>query len=467
MAKRLIALLAAVAMLFTFVACQQGGQGGSDATPTPAQGGDDATPTEGVDYTEGGKWLNIPGANDNMDWRLPAMKFKTTEVVFLNHGEIAQPDIERFSAFRDGYGLSHTTVTVGPEDRITKFVSSVMSEEAPDIFVYSFLPSMVNKGYVQPWDDYMDMSIGLWDKYRESAETLKYNGHYYSVGAQQARWDSAVFYNVSIFEELSLKSPKEYYDEGNWTWTTMRELAKQATVDADGDGTPEIYGFAADTGSCFVYSTGTAFVTFDSAAELGASNNMRSDGVARAMQFYTDLIVNDGVTLWGSDLRNEFAAGQIAMYHPDAAWYCFGWVDMMKAGTVALVPFPKDPNADAYYIKEVYGDYMMGANCKNPEGAAAYVLSAMYDQLNTNDHIEKTNEERFEAGGWSNEIDDMIQEMCYSEDKVPVQMTWITFELGEYWGDIWFGPHLGEPWSAIAEAVYPKVQDNIVRVMEG
>ncbi len=453
--KKIIALLLAAVMVFTFVACS-GGNGEDESTPTPAPG-TDATPTGAeVDYTEGGKYLNFPGANGDDNLKLPALELTSNEVTFLTHDAPADPSLDRFIAFRDAYGASLKVTVVGASDRITKFVAAVMGGESPDMFNYDFRPSLVNKGYCAPWDDYIDFSLGLWDDVRASLDNVKFKNHYYTVGTAPSRWNSLIYYNTEIFEELSLKTPKEYYDEGNWTWTTMRELALQATVDADSDGSPEIYGFACGACPGFFYSAGKALVEY---SDEGAINNMKSAEVARAMQFYTDLVVNDGSTLYGEDLRKEFAAGQIAMYCA-SGWYSFSWGDMMLNQTLELVPFPKDPDADAYYVHEVFGSYMMGKDSPNPYGAAAYMYSALYDNFNTQEKIEKTSEERVEEGGWSNEIDDMIMTMCY-ENKVPVLSTWSTFELGEFWGEIWFGPHLGEPWSAIAEEVAPQVDEKI------
>jgi len=45
-------------------------------------------------------------------------------------------------------------------------------------------------------------------------------------------------------------------------------------------------------------------------------------------------------------------------------------------------------------------------------------------------------------------------------------MTYTTFNLGQFFGDIWFRPLLGEPWSAIAEELYPKINEEIASLLE-
>jgi len=38
--------------------------------------------------------------------------------------------------------------------------------------------------------------------------------------------------------------------------------------------------------------------------------------------------------------------------------------------------------------------------------------------------------------------------------------------MDEYWGDLWYRTTQGEPWATIAEELYPRVQDNIERVID-
>ena len=49
-------------------------------------------------------------------------------------------------------------------------------------------------------------------------------------------------YNKTMFDEAGLETPIEMYNRGAWTWSNAIEVAKQLTVDEDGDGTPDQYG---------------------------------------------------------------------------------------------------------------------------------------------------------------------------------------------------------------------------------
>ena len=56
-----------------------------------------------------------------------------------------------------------------------------------------------------------------------------------------------VYFNQSMFEKYNVKSPLEYYNEGNWTWESFAKCMAEITRDLDGDGTTDIYGLPGDS----------------------------------------------------------------------------------------------------------------------------------------------------------------------------------------------------------------------------
>ena len=51
-------------------------------------------------------------------------------------------------------------------------------------------------------------------------------------------------------------------------------------------------------------------------------------------------------------------------------------------------------------------------------------------------------------------------------DKVGVPISYIPFETGEYYGDLFARPSLGEPWSTIAAEIAPKIDEKIAIAYE-
>jgi len=56
------------------------------------------------------------------------------------------------------------------------------------------------------------------------------------------------YYNKTMFENFGVKTPKEYFMEGNWTWTTFTKCMEEMTKDLDSDGKTDIYGLPNDSG---------------------------------------------------------------------------------------------------------------------------------------------------------------------------------------------------------------------------
>ena len=75
-------------------------------------------------------------------------------------------------------------------------------------------------------------------------EMLSMGGKCYGFNMPWAG-NSLFYYNKTMFEEYGVKSPAEYYKEGNWTWETMYKCLEEITKDLDGDGNFDTYGSGA------------------------------------------------------------------------------------------------------------------------------------------------------------------------------------------------------------------------------
>lgn len=468
--KKFLALLLVAIMVFSFVACNGGEGGKDDATPTPSQGEENPTGTE-VDFTEGGKFMNFPGVNGDDNLKLQAFHNFKSDVVTILYTSDLTPDPLEFHALRDVYGLSLETTVVGNMEAPTKFLSMYMGGEAPDVYPNSggYL-ALVNKGYLEPWDKYIDFSLGLWADLTNSIEAVRYNGGVYLLDGINARWDM-VWWNADLFAEAGVKTPQEYYDEGNWTWDTFRQCALDMQVDSDSDGIPEIWGCAIDDNCVFIYGTGKEFITINPDGTV--ENNLKSAEIARGVQFYIDMVTKDGVVYDGNDGRDLFAAGKLAM-NVGGAWYRATFPELIKSGAAKIIPYPADPQADKYYVKESFGWATKPSGSANPEGGAAYMVAARYNKLfadndpeNLAKEAEYTIDEQIEAWGWSKEIEDYCWDVFYASDRYPTTVVSNFFSITDWWGEIWFTPQTGTPWSTVAEEVYPQVQARIEEILEG
>lgn len=132
-------------------------------------------------------------------------------------------------------------------------MASIAAGKAPDLyFSYKQWPLVANLGLVQPITEYYDE---LADKYgADFLEIMKYQGEYYGINAP---WNemTVIQYDRTRFEEMGVKTPREYWEEGNWTWETFYEVCKAVTKDTDGDGGNNTVGIGIYQGtSCFAPS---------------------------------------------------------------------------------------------------------------------------------------------------------------------------------------------------------------------
>ena len=56
-----------------------------------------------------------------------------------------------------------------------------------------------------------------------------------------------LYYNKTMFENYGVKTPKEYFMEGTWTWENFLKCNEEMTKDVDADSTIDTYGTPADS----------------------------------------------------------------------------------------------------------------------------------------------------------------------------------------------------------------------------
>lgn len=128
-----------------------------------------------------------------------------------------------------------------------------------DIYWDNFSPSLINGGYVQAID--VDMTSPIWSEVVASNEQYMWNGKRYYVVPGFAK-QIMVYYNKNMFDEAGETYPTELFDNGEWDWNKLLELAQTLTLDSDRDGTPEQYGLSCGEPELLMFTTGKHLVTF-------------------------------------------------------------------------------------------------------------------------------------------------------------------------------------------------------------
>jgi multiple sugar transport system substrate-binding protein len=108
-----------------------------------------------------------------------------------------------------------------------KLLTQFQGGEAPDVF-YSYentMAKLIEAEQVQPLSEFLkssesyvsadDFPEGLWGPARKDGEIY---------GVTPDSNPMVIYYNKKLFEEVGIKTPQEYYDEGKWNWETFKEI---------------------------------------------------------------------------------------------------------------------------------------------------------------------------------------------------------------------------------------------------
>lgn len=213
-------------------------------------------------------------------------------------------------------------MATSPDDLPTLFYTSV--DQAPSLFELGLMEDLNNQ---LDADTLASFANGVVE-----ASTLDGQMAFYPINVQP----SAVIYRKDRFEEAGLSVPK--------TWDEFLECAKALTVDSDGDGEIDQWGFSM-VGSnnssgqsrfmSYLWSQGYTLVD-NSTGEW--TTDIGSDGFVDAFTFWTNMNNVDGVVPTGiTEVDYATAANYFAM----------GYTSMILSGSNALgVAYANNPDLE-------------------------------------------------------------------------------------------------------------------------
>lgn len=289
------------------------------------------------------------------------------------------PDHPEFTAvnkaFEKKYGGKVTVVGEGDWDgrgtRLTNLVQGKTQVDVIACYCGEDYPSYPSTKLIRPIDKSMfDFTkspyIGT-----DKTNTANYNGQLYGIASNDSNKIGVVtVYNKTMFENAGMQTPLELYKSGKWNWNTFREAARNLSQDTNADGNNDIFGFADYDINGLLCSNGVSLLKYD--GKSYTPNN--GDAAKRAYQLYYDMM-NIDKSICGDpwSWRNDMIQGKLAMVFQNTSLILAAKNQGSKF-EYDFVPLPKGPDADNYY-KTGASDSMMalGATCKNPEGAYAYM----------------------------------------------------------------------------------------------
>lgn len=282
------------------------------------------------------------------------------------------------SLFEDKYGCKVEYISCTSDNKFDVLASRLLSGDPIDMFPYEWeaLPNGVVKNQYLPLDDYIDLDDDIWTDMMDVIDMYEYKGSHYVVPYTIS--DPLILtYSRSMCEENGLPDPYELYKQGKWDWDIFMDMMTDFVGDAQ-DGKTR-YGINGWFGQAMIQSTGETIIKYDGEKFL---NNIKSRAVEDAEnameeimrrglydQIWHGYLNNDGSTLFFA--MSEWALSESNIKNdsePD-----IGQEGFVEKGDLMVVPFPKNPDADKYYLNCNFGAKMLVKNSSNPEAVGAYI----------------------------------------------------------------------------------------------
>lgn len=352
------------------------------------------TAAEGEAPAEEAKGYELPDSLENADL---VIVWDTTEETW-NATVAENPDAFNLvwstkALFEEKYGGNVEVIGVGWGDQMNQVISMVNAGETCDLCQAhdQNFPIYGAKNIVQDISQYIDLNDGFW--YDSVTKAFTFGGKPYAAGADAA--PVVISYNKTLFDEYGVKTPMEYFEEGNWTWDTFRDVALQMTGDTDGDGENDIYGFGW-WDSFYVQmlnANGVTGVNFNEDGTVGS--NYLSPEATEAFTFLQDGYIKDKYIMHpdGDNFMSAFKGGKLAM----TCEYSFAAITAYECDyDIEWAPLPQGPSGELYECGGSLSGFAIPTTSANPEGAAVFARMAyeLLQEYNNTARIEKYGEKQ-------------------------------------------------------------------------
>ena len=408
--RKTIAALTALSLTGILSACGDSTDGGQ---PAPAQ---DAAPETTITTTAATEWtgdnIEVEALDEEkkLDVDISGKKLKWLGIYDLNPTNDSPERSPELALFEDTYGASIEYQPTTSDQRFDDLATAILGGSSPDIFIYEWrsFPYDISKGQYQPIDSLIDWTEPKWADVKDIADKFTYKGDHYIAPLGYAFNDTQVLmYNTTTIENEGLDDPYTLYKNGEWDWNHFTDLMK--TFVESGDGR---YGIGGWWANAFVYTAGDTIITYDGNT---FTNNIRSEKIERAQTVLKDIYKNDLVKTGWIGGESAFVDDSLLFYSM-GTWAYNAAAESRPDDVIQIVPFPRDPDSDKYYVSNKIFSYMWVKGSDNAD-----CVKAWFDcnrTVNYEDTYIQAAKEKYLANnpGWTSEMYDLAMDF-YDEDK--------------------------------------------------
>ncbi len=277
--------------------------------------------------------------------------------------------------FEDVYGASVEWIECTSDNKFDVLTNRILGGDPVDMFAYEWdaLPNGVYKNQYQPLDEYLDLDDEIWDGMRDIIDMYEYNGLHYVVPYAVSD-PLLITYSREMMKEEGLDDPYELYLDGEWDWDVFMEMMK--TFVNNGDGSETRYGIAGWFGQAVVQSTGKTIINFDGTT---FTNNIYDADIEKAESLMEEM---KSLSLYDATWYSYFPTTGNILFYGMADWSLSASNAQNPDADIMVVPFPKDPDADEYYLCCNFAAKMLVKNSDKGEAVAAYIYCERLAETN-------------------------------------------------------------------------------------
>ena len=337
-------------LILLLTACSDEAGANPDTTEKPSN---DETDESAVEEVVEEKYSQVVAVADLEDRDYGGLTFTWAGPVLRDinpeESEVKELWFNRIKELEEKWNFKFVSKTLSG-DFIGNYIRTTLAGDPVGDIVYintpSFFPSLPENGIAYPISDLdvVDLDDPKW--VQSARRASEYKGKTYSVrpgSAETIAPRDGIFWNKTLFENLGLPNLYELYENGEWTWEKMMEIADIATRDVDNDGEVDIYGLLGyylpwD----FIYSNGGEAV---SQTKDGIEVNLNDLKTTEALEFYQTVYKDYSHVFIPEDVEGiGFAEGNLAMMVYE--WWIADWsfAHGKMDDNYGYLPFPSGPS---------------------------------------------------------------------------------------------------------------------------
>lgn len=380
--RKPIAAMLALATVINAASCSGGDRAQGDTpgvTTTSATNAATADPNAALDteinYDEMASIEEVDAANEAGTGPAYTAGQKAGLVKALCYYDVVADQPEISEIFAERYGGTVETEICGSLEYFEKLGTLIASGLSPDLVRYDWAayPDGIIRNRYTALDEWLDMDDPLWSDIKTVIDSFGYKGkHYYYP--QNVMPNFAMIYNTASIEEANLENPMDLYFAGEWTWDKFEEML-YAWASMDDEYIPFTGG--SWVGMMFSNTSGTELIEV---TDDGIVNNLRDKNVNRALTWLEGLKRENLIGTGYIHPEEAFVDGKLLFLAMGFTW---GFESAQKSlfnknleGTIEAVPFPRDPQADKYYLAADTLGFMVPAGATNIQGGVQWILSS-------------------------------------------------------------------------------------------